>query len=89
MIARCWIIICVAVLLSQTFLRSQEHQSYFPPEEFKERWEKFFDRVDDGIENLTRFAPSDLDETAEITGKNGMIQAYPPLLKPLDLFEGV
>jgi Xaa-Pro aminopeptidase len=44
--------------------------------------------TEDGIENLTRFAPSDLDEIEKIVGKNGMLQAYPPVLKPLDRFEG-
>ena len=34
---------------------SQEYQSFFPPEEFKARWEKVFDKIgDNAIAIITR-----------------------------------
>ena len=37
----------------------------------------------DGIENFTRFAPSELDEIEKTVGRSGIIQKFPPVLKPL------
>jgi Xaa-Pro aminopeptidase len=35
------------LLLLPVFLCAQEHQSHFPPEEFKARWAKLFDKIGD------------------------------------------
>jgi Xaa-Pro aminopeptidase len=42
--------------------------------------------TEDGMENLTRFAPSELNEIEKIIGKKGMVQKYPSVLQPLVVF---
>jgi Xaa-Pro aminopeptidase len=39
-----------------------------------------------GIENFTRFAPSELDEIEKMVRKKGMVQKFPPVLLPLRVF---
>ena len=39
--------------------------------------------TEDGIENLTRLAPSELDDIEKAVGTGGIVQKYPPVLKPL------
>jgi len=39
--------------------------------------------TEEGIENFTLLAPSELDEIEKTVGKSGLIQEFPPVLKPL------
>lgn len=42
--------------------------------------------TEEGVENLTRFAPSELDAIERVIGKKGMVQKYPPVIQPLVVF---
>ncbi len=39
--------------------------------------------TEDGIENFTRFAPSELDDIEKAVGSGGIVQSLPPVLQPL------
>jgi Xaa-Pro aminopeptidase len=54
--------------------------------------ERLYIRVEDtvavtasGVENLTRGAPLDLDEVERLVGSGGMLQAFPPAMRPANV----
>jgi len=50
--------LCLSFLLLATNLHAQHYQSDFPPEEFRDRWNKLFDRIGDDAVALVQGAPS-------------------------------
>ena len=54
--ARHWI--CLALLLVASTAGAQHYQSDFPPEEFRARWDRIFDRIGDDAVALVQGAPS-------------------------------
>ena len=53
---RLWI--CLPLLLLATTSGAQHYQDDFPPEEFRDRWNKLFDRIGDNAVALVQGAPS-------------------------------
>ena len=45
------------LLFISTFSLAQEYQSFFPPEEFQDRWEKVFDKIGDEAIAIVQGAP--------------------------------
>lgn len=62
---------------------SVDPQLRVPEENLYMRIEDTILVTQDGIENLTRFAPSEIDEIEKTVGGLGIIQKFPPVLKPL------
>ncbi len=56
MTARQWIVIPLFLLFASA--QAQHYQSDFPPEEFRDRWNRVFDRIGDNAVALVQGAPS-------------------------------
>jgi Xaa-Pro aminopeptidase len=72
--------------LQQGLVFAVDPQLRVPEENLYMRIEDTVVVTRDGVENLTRFAPSELDEIEKIIGKNGMVQEFLPVMQPLVVF---
>jgi Xaa-Pro aminopeptidase len=58
---------------------SIDPQLRVPDEKLYIRYEDVIVITESGYENFTDFLPSELDEIEKLVGRNGLLQAFPPL----------